>query len=165
MTAQEWVDCLSLAPHPEGGYYRETYRSTQLFDPEGFVGQRSYATSIYFLLEADQFSALHRIKSDEAWHFYDGDPLEIIEIDTLGNLTTTLLGKDVTAGQFLFYVVKAGNWFGSRPAAGSRFSLVGCTVAPGFDFADFEMPGRDFFLSSFPNLTGTIEDLTRNLAG
>jgi predicted cupin superfamily sugar epimerase len=161
VTVKELVEKLNLHPHPEGGYFAEHFRSPQSAEFEGFSGKRNYSTSIYFLLEEGQFSALHRIKSDEIWHFYLGDPLEIVEIGQDGNWISTILGQDLAKGQKLSYVVKAGNWFGSRPLKGSLFCLVGCTVAPGFDFQDFEMPNRSFFCQQFPSLKNQIEEFTR----
>jgi len=152
---------LGMHTHPEGGYYLENYRSEQNIQADGFNGIRSVCTSIYFLLEKDQFSALHRIKSDEIWHFYAGDPLEVIEITPKGKLLITILGRNIQAGETLTYVVKAGNWFGSRPLKGSKFSLAGCTVAPGFDFQDFEMPERKWFLDTFPEHHSIICEFTQ----
>jgi predicted cupin superfamily sugar epimerase len=160
-TVDTIINQLNMLAHPEGGYFAEHYRSSESFAPTGFDGQRSYATSIYFLLEKDQFSALHKIKSDEIWHFYLGEPLEIIEIEPNGKLIKTVLGQNFSYGQVLSYVVKAGNWFGSRPLAGSVFSLVGCTVSPGFDFEDFEMPSKTYFLDNFPQHKTLIEEICR----
>jgi len=160
-TVQSLVQSLNLIPHPEGGYFAEHYRSEETIEPAGFSGPRALATSIYFLLEEGQFSALHRIKSDEIWHFYLGDPLEIIEIDQNGQWISTILGQELGEGQLLSYVVKAGNWFGSRPFAGSKFSLVGCSVSPGFDFQDFEMPPRSYFEKEFPDLKTKLQEITK----
>jgi predicted cupin superfamily sugar epimerase len=157
-----WVDKLQLSSHPEGGYYQEFYRSDLQIRADGFEGMRSVATGIYFLLLEGQFSALHRIKSDEIWHFYEGGPLEIVEIDLDGQLKTTLLGRNLENGESLTYVVPAGHWFGSRSAKGSEYSLVTCVVSPGFDFADFEMPDASFFLKSYPDLEEIILAMTRN---
>ena len=156
MNAEHYIKTLGLLPHPEGGYYRETYRSKESFNPDPFGGQRNYSTAIYFLLEKANFSALHRIKSDELWHFYAGDPLEVIEIDAGGELKITELGKNNFQ-----YGVPAGNWFGSRVKHGGEFSLVGCTVAPGFDFADFEMAEREKLLKEFPIHKIIINEMTR----
>jgi predicted cupin superfamily sugar epimerase len=160
MDAPTLIRLLQLLPHPEGGYYRETYRSESSIDVNG--KKRNYCTGIYFLLEKDNFSALHRIKSDELWHFYAGDPLEIIEINPSGNLTITTLGeKDQVNFQ---YCVKAGNWFGSRVKSGGPAvagSLVGCTVSPGFDFEDFEMASAQKLISEFPQHSQIIKSLTR----
>jgi predicted cupin superfamily sugar epimerase len=139
MTSHFYINHFSLLHHPEGGYYKETFRSEKSFQFEGFEGERSICTSIYFLLEKGQTSALHRIKSDEIWYFHDGQTLEIIEIDSNGNETITRLGKDILNGEVLQHVVPAGIWFGASLAAHSEFCLVGCQVSPGFDFKDFEL--------------------------
>jgi predicted cupin superfamily sugar epimerase len=130
---------LNLLPHPEGGHYAEVHRSTINIDMDGFYGPRSLCTSIFFLLEVGEISSLHRIKSDELWYHHDGGILEIIEIDETGNEIITRLGKDLHDGCKLQHTVKAGRWFGARPASGSEFCLVGCQVSPGFDFRDFEL--------------------------
>ncbi|MFM7726909.1 MAG: cupin domain-containing protein [Flavobacteriales bacterium] len=137
--AAYYKEHLRLQPHPEGGHYAEVYRSQHAMDFDGFDGLRNICTSIFFLLEANEVSALHRIKSDEIWYHQDGDVLEIIELDEIGNEHITRLGKDLHEGCVLQHVVKAGNWFGARPAKGSAFCLVGCQVSPGFDFRDFEL--------------------------
>uniref|UniRef100_UPI003F718BF3 cupin domain-containing protein n=1 Tax=Dyadobacter sp. TaxID=1914288 RepID=UPI003F718BF3 len=125
-------------------------------------GNRSVSTGIYFLLDARNFSAFHRIKSDEMWHFYAGDALEIFVIDpTTGKLHIIRLGSDPENGETFQAVVPAGAWFGSRPAAGSSYSLVGCTVAPGFDFHDFEMADRAALQAEYPEFQTLIAELTR----
>lgn len=154
MDAQHYIKTLSLLPHPEGGFYKETYRSLEKISLKH--GERNYSTAIYFLLEKNNFSAFHKIKSDELWHFYSGDTLEVIEITSEGKLKITDLGP----GNFQ-YCVPAGNWFGSRVKAGGNFSLVGCTVAPGFDFSDFEMAKRENLLKEFPEHADVIKELTR----
>ena len=156
MTAQELIQSLQLAPHPEGGFFRETYRAAGSIAcdalPNSFGGDRVFSTSIYYLLQAEQVSTLHRIKSDELWHFHMGDALEVIEITPDGTLTTTVLGHDVAAGNTLQSVVPAGRWFGARLAtpATDAFALVGCTVAPGFDFADFRLNTAEELHCDFP---------------
>ena len=137
--ASYYKEHLQLLPHPEGGHYAEVYRSALEIEMNGFAGKRNLCTSIFFLLEAHEISALHRIKSDELWYYPDGDVLEIIEIDESGIEVITRLGKLLHEGCKLQHVVKAGRWFGARPAAGSDFCLVGCQVSPGFDFRDFEL--------------------------
>nr|WP_298686527.1 cupin domain-containing protein [uncultured Dongia sp.] len=158
------VTRLKLAPHPEGGFYRETYRATETLPnaglPSRFHGNRAQSTAIYYLLRAGDRSKLHRIKSDEVWHFYDGDPLVIVAIAPNGQLTETTLGRDFASGQIPQHVVPAGHWFGAIPAKGSAFSLTGCTVAPGFDFADFELAQRDRLLAEFRQHRAWIERLT-----
>lgn len=130
---------LGLRPHPEGGHYAEVYRSELTIEVKDFDGPRNICTSIFFLLEAGEQSALHRIKSDELWYYHDGGVLEIIELDEMGNETITKLGNALDEGCRLQHVVKAGRWFGARPAKESKFCLVGCQVSPGFDFRDFEL--------------------------
>jgi predicted cupin superfamily sugar epimerase len=166
MTVDFLVKHLELVSHPEGGFYKETYRSLakapQQALPKGFQGDRNFATAIYFLIERDNFSALHKIKSDETWHFYAGHALEVIELDEHGNLTTTPIGNDIAAGETFQYTVKANTWFGSRVKAGGSFSLVGCTVSPGFDFADFEMANRMDLIEKFPQHAHIIAQMTRS---
>ncbi|MDY0872729.1 cupin domain-containing protein [Dongia rigui] len=158
------VTRLNLAPHPEGGFYRETYRAGETIPnaglPARFHGPRSLATAIYYLLRAGERSKLHRIKSDEVWHFYEGDALTIIAISADGQLIETTLGREFSRGQVPQHVVPAGYWFGALPAKVSAFTLAGCTVAPGFDFADFELADRGKLLSAFPQHKAWIERLT-----
>ena len=156
------ISHLQLTPHPEGGWYRETFRSEQRFEGEGdFPQGRNYFTSIYFLISSDNFSALHRIKSDESWHFYEGDPFEVVEITEAGELKQTVLGSDLSKGHVYQYTVPAGSWFGSRVLKGGNYSLVGCTVAPGFDFRDFEMVDRISLLKSYSHFDHVFNQLTR----
>ena len=146
MTANEVISTLDLAPHPEGGFYKETYRSTGTIGenslPDNMVGYRTYGTSIHYLLRSEDFSAFHRIKSDEIWNFNGGDALEIFEIDAEGKLISTILGSDIRNSQVLTHVVLANRWFAARPAVNSTasgYSLVTCIVAHSFDPQDFEM--------------------------
>ncbi len=165
MTVNFLVKELDLLPHPEGGYYKETYRSegkiAQTCLSSDFSGERSIATGIYFLIEKGNFSALHKIKSDETWHFYYGDALEVIEIDEYGNLTTTDIGSNILKGETFQYTVRANTWFGSRVSNKGNFSLVGCTVYPGFDFNDFELANRENLINLFPQHQNIITELTR----
>lgn len=164
-TASEYIQLLGLQAHPEGGYFRETYRDQRSFSfangEQGFEGKKNFSTAIFFLLEQGNFSAFHRIRSDEVWHFYAGDPLEVIEIDEKGILHKALLGNRPDRGETFQYVVKAGRWFGSRVAANGNFALVGCTVSPGFDFADFEMADRETLINAFPQYREIILAMTR----
>lgn len=159
-SAEKIIKLLGLIKHPEGGFYKETYRSSTETEFEGFEGQRNVATGIYYLLEQDDFSAFHRIKSDETWHFYDGEPLEVIEIDSEGELTLTLIGNDLMMGDIPQYTVKAGNWFCARSRG--EFSFVGCTVYPGFDFKDFEMAKRNELLAQYPECSDVINLFTKD---
>lgn len=163
MKVEELVQHYHLQPHPEGGYYKETYRSEDKIgsNERVFPNGRNYSTAIYFLIEKNNFSAFHRIKSDEIWHFYEGDALEVIEIDTKGNLIRTQVGRDLKNGQTFQYTVKAGHWFGSRVLSGGVYSFVGCTVSPGFDFNDFELANRKELIELFPQHEKIISELTR----
>lgn len=164
-TAETWIDRLNLETHPEGGYYRETYRAdTSLPEaalPDHFDGARNAAALIYFLLPGDTFSALHRIRQDEAWHFYAGAPLTLHQIAPDGTYTTTTLGRAVDEGQHLHTVVPAGTWFGATVTDEARYTLAGCTTAPAFDFADFEMAARSVLLEAHPQHQSVITQLTR----
>jgi hypothetical protein len=164
-TASYWIDKLQLTRHVEGGAFREVYRSALTIPrrslPLFFQGDRNVSTSIYFLLAEGEFSAFHRIASDEGWHFYFGDPLVIYEIGHSGLLTTHRLGPDPEKGESFHAVVRAGSWFASIPAPGSEYSLVGCTVAPGFDFAEFELADRTGLMQQYPLHAELIHSLTR----
>lgn len=165
-SAQYWIDKLSLIPHPEGGYYRETYRSELSIArealPPQFTGPRLVSTAIYFLLAGDNFSAFHRLRSDELWHFYAGSPLTVHVVDPDGAYSEIQLGNDPDAGAVLQAAVRAGRWFGSRVRDPKTFALAGCTVAPGFDFADFEMGKRAELVQLYPRHRKLIESLTRD---
>lgn len=149
------IRTLRLKPHPEGGRFRETYRSPAAARTPR--GSRRWATAILFLLEEGDFSALHRIKSDELWHFYAGGPLRVSAIRPDGRSESALLGP----GHKYQHLVPAGRWFGAAPEPGSGWSLVGCTVSPGFDFRDFELGSREKLLRQFPRAVKIIRKLTR----
>ena len=152
------VHMLDLAPHPEGGYFRETYRS-QHAGPDG----RAASTLIYFLLAPGQVSKLHRIDADEGWHLYLGGPLEIHELDAARpheSPIVTRLGTDLARGERPQHVVPAGRWFGAALAAGAPYALVGCSVAPGFEFEHFELARRPELVARFPAARDLIERLT-----
>jgi predicted cupin superfamily sugar epimerase len=163
--ASYWIKKLQLTQHVEGGAFRETYRAELTIPrtvlPLFFQGDRNASTTIYFLLASDQFSAFHRIAADEVWHFYFGDPLLVHEINHNGRLITHLLGTNPEKGESFQTVIKAGSWFASVPAPGSEYALVGCTVAPGFDFADFELADRTALTLQYPEHAELIEKLTR----
>lgn len=164
-TMEELIAHLNLAPHPEGGWYRETYRSADLLShkglPDRFPGQRRAGTGIYFLITSENFSALHRIKSDEGWHFYAGTGMQIYDISPQGELTVHKLGPDLAAGEVFQSWVPAGHWFGSRVEVQNAWALVGCTVAPGFDFEDFELAEKETLVRMFPQHERLITELTR----
>ena len=163
--AQAWIDGLQLRRHPEGGWFRETYRSDEVLSqvalPHRFGGERAFSTAIYFLLEREDFSALHRIKQDEIFHFYDGSALTLHVIDPTGHYATVKLGRDLAAGELPQAVMAAGSFFGATVNDPRSYSLVGCTVAPGFDFADFSMPSREELCNQFPQHRQIVERLTR----
>lgn len=163
--AAYWIDRLGLERHPEGGYFRETYRSDETVDgqalPDRFGGARAFCTAIYFLLEGRDFSAFHRIRSDEIWHFYAGAPLTIHVIAPAGAYSAAVLGRGVETGETFQTVVKAGCWFGALVSDATSYSLVGCTVAPGFAFEDFELASRHELLARYPQHSVLIERLTR----
>lgn len=154
-----------MTEHVEGGAFSEVYRSQLAFTkeqlPGQFSGDRQACTHIYFLLEKGQFSAFHRILSDELWHFYSGDPLSIYEITPAGSVTEHLLGNDPEPGQSHFCMITGGNWFASRVKGDGEYALAGCTVAPGFDFADFEMAQKEDLLKEFPQHSELVNQLCR----
>jgi uncharacterized protein len=189
--AKYWIEKLGLEVHPEGGYFRQTYKSELRIVPEasarahavatsatkvgqpGLPGSRAASTGIYFLLEGESFSAFHRLRSDEMWHFYAGSPLVVHVLDPAGEYSSILLGGDLEAGQVFQAVVRAGCWFGAELAHPPHFSqkraerehpsyaLVGCTVAPGFEFEDFEMARREPLEAKYPGQKEIIQKLTR----
>jgi predicted cupin superfamily sugar epimerase len=166
LTADEIRKHLKLQPHPaEGGYFAETYRSEHLLSPNalpaGYPGARSVSTAIYYLLTPDSFSAMHRLRGDEIFHFYLGDPVELLQVDAKGAGEVFVLGQDIVAGMKLQHVVPGGAWQGSRLRAGGKYALLGTTVAPGFDYQDFEIGEREELLAEFPAFAPLITALTR----
>ena len=155
----------NLQPHPEGGWYKQTYKSNEEINadalPERFGANRAFSTAIYFLLEKGNFSAFHRIKSDECWHFYVGDPLLIYIIEKNGGLKVISLGSDLEKGHSFQYVVPANCWFASRPAPISEYCFVGCTVSPGFEFEDFELADATELSVMYPQHKSIIKELCR----
>lgn len=171
LTARMLVDQLGLLPHPEGGFFRETYRDTltvaglpERFAGPTFAGPRSASTAIYYLLERGDMSALHRIASDEVWHHYAGGTLTVHVLHPDGRHEALRVGTDFAAGERPQAVVPAGAWFGARlegPEDREAFALVGCTVAPGFAFEDLEIGTRASLLESFPQHEAVVSALTR----
>lgn len=162
-TASYWKNRLELTQHVEGGAFKEVYRSQDVLRQNVLSkehnGDRNISTAIYFLLTFGDFSAFHRIASDELWHHYDGDTLHVYEITLNGELITHKLGKDEDAQPQL--IIPAGSWFASRVETEGGFTLCGCTVAPGFDFEDFELADRELLQKEFPTHASLIEQLTR----
>jgi len=165
LTVQQLIKQFQLLPHPEGGYYKETYRSPEIIPDQilsrQFKGDRAYSTAIYFLLEQGNFSAFHRIESDEVWHFYAGQTLLLHIIHINGKFETIKLGNDIEKGETFQYAVPARCWFASEPAPDTDFSFVGCTVAPGFDFDDFELAKADELSRLYPQQDELIRRLCR----
>ena len=157
---------LGLKPLPdEGGFYAETYRSEERLAkaglPERYAADRCASTAIYYLLTPDTFSALHRLKSDETYHFYLGDPVELFLLQPGGAGESILLGPDLSQGMKLQFTVPHGTWQGSHLVSGGKFALLGTTTAPGFEFADFELARPDALLAGYPHFTNLIRSLTR----
>lgn len=151
----ELINELQLTPHPEGGYFAETYRSNSVIENIG----RNTSTAIYYLLKSDEISHFHRIKSDELWHHYEGSPLTIHVIHQDSLYEALYLGKEITTGQKPQHVVPGGAWFGVTVDKPDSYALCGCTVAPGFDFKDFEMGNRYQMLQAFPEHEAIIKKL------
>ena len=162
--ADTLIDTLMLKRHPEGGWYRETYRSSEQLPPDSlpsrFNGPRSSCTAIHFLLQQGEVSALHRIKSDEIWYFHSGSSLFIHTLSAAGDYTRIRLGAALESGDVFQAVVPAGVWFGAELVTGGGYALVSCTVAPGFDFADFELGDRAFLLQHYPQHAPLVTRLT-----
>ncbi len=157
MNAQYWVNQLDLLPHPEGGYYKETYRCADTLTVH--TEQRNISTAIYFLLEGSQKSHFHRIQSDELWFYHSGNTLEIIVLDEIG-IHTILLGNNPDKGESLQAIIPAGKWFGSRVKNQEGYALVSCTVAPGFDFHDFELANAAALSKQFPEHRELIQEMS-----
>jgi len=163
LSIQQLIQFYQLLPHPEGGYYKETYRSAESLNadslPIRFKGKRNFSTAIYFLLEENSFSAFHRIQSDECWHFYSGDAVDIHVLHANGNYELIKLGSNIEMGEQFQAIVPAGAWFASKTSG--HYSLVGCTVSPGFDFADFELAKADELALQYPDQKTLIQYFCR----
>jgi len=160
-----WIKMLDLKMHPEGGYFKETYRSDEIisekFLPQRFDGDRAFATCIYYLLNQTDFSAFHEINQDEVWHFYDGSSLTIHIIDQNGNYSCAKLGRDIENGESFQKVVRANSLFAAAVDDIKSYSLVGCTVAPGFEFMDFKIPDRSELVNRYPKHKEIVEKFTK----
>lgn len=161
--ADYWIQALSLTAHPEGGYYREIYRSRETIQknglPKRYNGDRHFSTSIYFLLKGHENSRLHKLKSDETWHFYEGSALTLFVLSPAGRLRRHVLGSNLERGEQFQLTVPADHWFGASVNDPVSFTLVGCTVSPGFDFEDFEMGDARKLVAEFPQHRAFIEQL------
>ena len=165
LTAEQIRELLQMRPHPiEGGYFAETYRGSPMIPQTllpGYPGDRAISTAIYYLLTPDTFSAMHRVRGDEMFHFYLGDPVEMLQLKQDGSGEVILLGQDIAAGMRLQHNVPGGVWQGSRVRAGGKFALLGTTVAPGFEFADCELANRELLAENYPRFAEMIRELTR----
>lgn len=163
-TSKYFIEKLNLLPHPEGGFFKEIYKSEEKIHkdhlPERYNGHRHFATSIYFLLETGNRSKLHRIKSDELWYFHAGCSCTVVTIDDNGKLEEYKVGTNIEKGEQPQAIVTKGLWFGAYVNEPDSYSLVGCAVAPGFDFLDFEMGDREKLLQEFPQHKDIIIKLT-----
>jgi predicted cupin superfamily sugar epimerase len=164
-TAREIIDRLGLVPLTiEGGYFRETYRSplniTANALPSEYRGDRSASTCIYYLLTPETFSAIHRVKSDEIFHFYAGDAVEMLQLWPDGTARTVIIHNDLSKDCEPQVIVPAGVWQGCRLVPGGSWALMGCTVVPGFDYADFELANREQLSAAHPEHRDLIKALT-----
>ncbi len=162
--ADIYIKELELIPHIEGGFFKEIYRSDDVIKksglPDRYTDNRNFGTSIYYLLKNDDISKLHRLQSDEIWHFYDGCPVNIVMISPKGKLIEKSLGLDVVNGQIPQLLIPRYYWFGAYLSDVNRFGLVGCSVIPGFDFQDFILAKRERLLSEYPEFSDKIIKLT-----
>lgn len=164
-TAQYWIDKLELIEHPEGGYFKETYRSEEEIStdalPERFAGKRNFGTSIYFLLTTESVSNFHRLKSDEIWHFHQGGAAKIHFISEEGAYSFKTIGADFENGETLQVIISKNTWFAAEVIK-DDFILIGCTVAPGFEFEDFELADQADLSTKFPTRSALIRKFTRS---
>lgn len=165
MNAQDIIERLGLSPLPlEGGYFRETYRSEERIPykvlPDRYGGERSFSTAIYYLVTPDSYSVMHRILSDEVFHFYTGDPVEMLCLYPDGSGSVTVLGSGIDRGEVCQYTVPRGVWQGLRLAGDNGYALLGTTVAPGFDYDDYETGIREDLLAVYPSYRERIIQLT-----
>ncbi len=160
-----WVNHLNMLPHPEGGFFKEVYRSDESVAtdalPARYAGSRSFATSIYFLIESENFSAFHRIQSDEIWHFYTGSTITMHIIHPDGKLVTHKIGPNFEAGEVFQLVIPHSCWFAASVDEPDAYALVGCGVAPGFDFVDFELGTAAQLVAEYPQHAEVISSYTR----
>ena len=165
MHAADWISRLKMQPHPEGGYFCTGYSGAPVFEPnlpgQKYSGVRRLYSSIIYLLGKDDFSAFHRLETDEMWHHYEGGELIFYILSPDGSLTVQKLGKRPGEGAVFQFLVPHHHWFAVVPAPGCEFALCGCTLSPGYDEADFEMACRDSLRSAYPEHAMLINSLTR----
>jgi predicted cupin superfamily sugar epimerase len=163
--ADFWIAHLGLEKHPEGGWFKETFRSDEILSKKSLPGRytsfRTVSTSIYYLLKGNEFSSFHRLKSDEIWHFYNGSPVSVYIISPSGNLTINTCGPFADKGNTFQLLIPKGSWFAAKVSDATSYTLLGCTVAPGFDFEDFELGKREFLINRFPQHAEIIKGFTR----
>jgi predicted cupin superfamily sugar epimerase len=166
MTPEQIIEFFQMRPLSyEGGFYVETYRCAEKIAqtalPARYTDEKNFSTAILYLLTPDTFSALHRLRSDEIFHFYLGDPVTMLQLHPDGSSEVATLGQDIMNGQRVQATVPNNSWQGCFLNEGGRFALMGCTIAPGFEFADFELAPREELLKQYPNQRDLILKLTR----
>lgn len=163
--AEYFIEKLNLEPHPEGGYFKEVYRNDEFIKsdalPSRYLGERNFGTSIYYLLQNDEKSHLHKLKSDELWYYHYGSALQVHLISPTSEYSKIVIGNQIEKGEQLQAIIPHGYWFGACLSMPNSFALVGCAVIPGFDFSDFEMGKREYLLEEFPQHKDIINKLTR----
>jgi predicted cupin superfamily sugar epimerase len=163
ISAEEVKALLHLEPHPrEGGWFRETWKANEVLPAPAarYAGPRAAGTAIYYLLEPNNFSEMHRLQSDEVFHFYLGDPVEMLQLHPNGEGRRIVLGRDLAGGEWPQVVVPKGVWQGSRLISGGKFALLGCTVSPGFEYEDYESGSRDALAREWQDWRDLIIALT-----
>jgi uncharacterized protein len=155
--ANYWINKLKLQEHPEGGYFVETFRSPRIINLDDYEGNRFTCTAIYYLLPGNQFSAFHRMKSDEIWHFYTGSSLTLYVIHSNGTLDEICMGQNLDNNEIFQHVIESGCWFAAIGNDPYSYSLIGCTVSPGFDYRDWELANIDILLNIYPQHKSIIE--------
>jgi uncharacterized protein len=162
---QFWIKHLNLQPHPEGGFFRETYRSNLVIDhnilPVDYSGNRKLSTSIYYMLRSGEISRLHRLHSDELWYYHLGSSIKIVMIDQEGNKHTKLLGANLEKAEQLQVLIPSGTIFGAELIDSDSFSLLGCMVTPGFEFDDFEIFDKEDLLQAYPKHVDLINKFSK----
>ena len=160
--AKFWIKKLGLQKHPEGGYFTNTYVSDKKIDLPEYDGTRSACTAIYYLLTGNQFASFHTVSSDEIWHFYSGSSLTLHVINSNGEMEKILIGPSYDKGERFQVIIKSGCWFSASINDKKSYSLVGCTVSPGFDYRDWKLGDRKKLLEQYPQYGKLIKKYTTN---